>query len=435
MTTWFDKDRQRWRYSFWRNKVRYAEYCIHPDTGQHARNKRQADDIEALIKAEVIRDGVAAQIRKPSHTLAEAVELYSTFAKKSKDWGTLAHHLEILLGYFGHDKALDSFTAVEIERFKDDMFGKPTSVYKGGPRKIEDDAARAAAIVPNSTGRTRSMTTVRRYLETLRTVCNTAAGRGKYGDPKNKMMDDPPKIVFPKKTKRKSKPLAIQKLAKVINDSEAHVRETALGCLYTGFRLREMLRCPASFLDEDRRGLNLDPNNKDNEEDFVPLSDEAFQFFQRCKRRAEAVGIDRLILWHDHVRKLWRPIDSIATSWRKTLARHGLLGITNFHRATKATLLSMISKEVSISAAQLAGRHEDPTTTMIHYTGVEEEERRETSAITTGKLAKAGIDRTAVVGAHEAPTEYPKRWKRGPSRTRKSHTPEKGSPEPLQAAE
>jgi len=31
-----------------------------------------------------------------------------------------------------------------------------------------------------------------------------------------------------------------------------------------------MLHCPASALDEDRRGLNLDPDNKDREEDFVP---------------------------------------------------------------------------------------------------------------------------------------------------------------------
>jgi hypothetical protein len=84
-------------------------------------------------------------------------------------------------------------------------------------------------------------------------------------------------------------------------------------------------------------GLNLDPDNKDREEDFVPLSDEAMKFFTRCKRRAETVGIDRLILCHDHIRKRWRAINSISTFWRTNLERHGLLGTTTFHGATKVS--------------------------------------------------------------------------------------------------
>lgn len=98
------------------NGKRYNNYCIHPDTAVEAKNKKQARNIE-----EVIRDRLERKTNAPAKfgcTLAETAKYHlGTHAKHLASWPDIQTYSRELLDYFGHATDINAITDEDIAEY------------------------------------------------------------------------------------------------------------------------------------------------------------------------------------------------------------------------------------------------------------------------------------------------------------------------------
>jgi integrase len=349
MTVYFNRARRRWQYDFIRNGTRYQGYAEHPETGEPARSKREAQEIEALAKARARME--TPPVRKSAdvagYTLAEALADYADkHARHKRDWVTQKGHLRELLAHFNPATVVEEMTPEDIDAYIQWSRAQPTRRYIGGPASGGD---------LRETGRTRSPHTVNGYLTTLRSALNRALRlrRVKFIPPISTLKgpEDLPNPVRPEDARS------------IMAEAEPHVRDTIALCSLTGMRLRECLRLRWEQVDLDRATITLDSRTKANRGRALYLTDEALAILRRlhAERPAEAANV---ILYRFRGKGEPRPVNSISKGWKGALRRAGLEGRYKFHgtRGTFCTALADAGAD-PLAIKELAG-HASITTTL-----------------------------------------------------------------------
>lgn len=398
MTVYFDEERQRWRYDFYRKKQRYFGYCLNPDQTP-VTTRADAEDIEALRRAEAIQKPQEKAVQAKggaAYSLAMAISARTVIATRLKSWSVTSHYLREILGYFKPETALSAIDKPSIEGYINWGLQQHAKIWLGGPRnrekalKLDNNRVLQKEVV-----RTRSPKTMNKHLSALNQVLLLAHDTFdpttiNTGNPQ-RLLAIMPAVPFLKVSKKKPRPIALDHLAKIFADAPDHLQETLTGIQLTQLRISEMLRLPASDIDEDERGIRLDDRNKGGREDFIPLGPKGFAFFVRLKRRAEQVGIDRCILYFDPKIDAYRPIKGVTRSFRTRLKAAGLAGRHRLHQ-TKSTALTQLRRlGTDQTTLQDMARHADFATTKDHYLGEEVEMRRDAIAKYETRLASVGI--------------------------------------------
>jgi hypothetical protein len=415
MGVWFNSARDKWMYEFWRKGVRHKNYCMHPATGALPRNKKEAEEFEVLIRAEVIKSENKPAPLPPlsGWTLAEAVDAYSKAVKSKPTWPTISRHLGELLSQFGANMLVADITKAKITSYRDWALEQPVMIWVGGPIKRDEEAKRAGnkplwkpRTMKDENGNVapvlRDGSTVNRYLDTFKAVLHVAH-EAVDERTKQRMLEVVPTIEWAEDYDTSPQPFGLQTFVKLYNDAPQHVRETMVLSALLGFRLRQALYAKASDADLELNGYRIrrrgspkarrGRGHKHKRELFIPFGPVGRAYVAALKARAERLGIDRLILYHDHRTGVWRPIDAIATAWGNLLARHGLKGLHTFHNV-KTTALSNIASVASLAVTQELGQHADPRTTKKHYVAIENDPKRQAIADLESKLMNAGLDLT-----------------------------------------
>lgn len=377
MTTWFDKDRRRWRYHFQLQGRRKTGYCIHPVDGQEATNKKAADRIEALIHESLKKAPAAAAARAAGYTLAEACAWYlENRAKHLAEYDTIVSRVGEYLAYFGSGRDVSTISAENIVEYTEWCRQQKQRVWMGAQgqaRKFKEGA------------KTRGVVTVNKYLKTLRLVL--------FRTPAKKYLQDDLEFQLLKEPKRDPTPIDYDTAVPAIMAKAApHLQLAIIICVHTGMREGELLSARAYQWNERQRIINLDATTKSRKARPVYVNEIAFQAVKRAiadgDRLWQALQADPvqaaayardygiqgrgdipLILYEagpgePEYGQLPRPIAKLKTAWRGALKRAGLSGKVRFHdtRASFCTYLAHLGRDI-LDIKTLAG-HEDIDTTM-----------------------------------------------------------------------
>jgi hypothetical protein len=168
MTVFFNRDRDRWCYDFWKKRERYRGYCLDAQ-GQPVTSKSAAKQAEGVEKRRV---DLEPKVAKPGElTFAMAIAALApvwqprrTGSRARSGCGTSS------LFRHGHrdrriDQArVDDYVIALQDRDREDLEGRPHAGSQGsGERRFGSD-----------TGKPRSVATVNLYLGTLREIFGRA---------------------------------------------------------------------------------------------------------------------------------------------------------------------------------------------------------------------------------------------------------------------
>lgn len=374
MTVFFDKTKGRWRYDFERAGRRYARYCLDAATGEPARSRRQAEAIEAAIKA-------AIDARRPpkpppgTYTLAHAMAAYRDVAQHRRNWPTIKGYVAELLAQLGPSTALAAIDEARIAEYVTWARQQPHRVYVGGPRPRQARQAKKREREDYGQGtRKRSEATIGKYLNALRAAWRIAA--------EAKLAPAPPRIPRFTSPRTAGRPLGLEALQKIMARAPGHVRDLVLVALHTGLRLQEALRLEESWIAWEQRAIHLPPaSTKANRGDVVPINEHAYQLLRRLAERARQAGQARLILYDQRRRRGGetviepRPVASVRRAWRRVLDDLGL-GRHRFHDTRADFISALHAQALPPAEIQAAARHASFATT-LRYIGPLEARRRQ----------------------------------------------------------
>jgi integrase len=358
MTVFWNSARSRWQYDFVRNGTRHQGYAENPDTGAPARSKREAQEIEALLKARARTDAPPAprSAAVAGYTLAEALADYAeNHARHTRDWGTQRGHIRELVSRLGPATVIEDMTPEDIDAYI--QWSRAQPPRRGG----------ATARSPH---------TINGYLTTLRAALNRALHlrRVRAVPPINTLKgpDDLPNPVRPEDARR------------IMDLAEPHVRDTVALCSMTGMRLRECLGLRWGQVDLDRATVALDSRTKAGRGRALFLTEEALAILRRLHAERPA-GADNVILYRPRGGGAPRPVNSISRSWKTALRRAGLEGRYKFHgtRGTFCTALADAGAD-PLAIKELAGHASISTT--LRYIRASDTRLREI----VGKLPRLG---------------------------------------------
>lgn len=400
MTVTWNRHRSRWCYDFTRKGARFQGYCMSPaEPERHASTETEAEEWETCKRAEAIKDEQKPRPKVTAYAFGMAVAKWVPIAQRLKSWDTVEDYLAELLEFFGPEAAVVEVDHGRAQEYVTWALQQRVRVYIGGPRDRAEARRRDGLPLFKDLDRLRTPDTVNKYLSALSQVLELAHLARDPATGKRRL-EDVPRLPFQKvarRTRRRSIPP--QTLAQLIAEAPDHLAETVIGIQLTQLRMREMLRLPGSALDEYERGLWPGTLNKASREDFIPLGPAGFAFFLRLKRRAEQVGIDRMVLYLDTTAKgvrdgvgaQWRTVDNVSRSFRTRLRALGLEGRHTFHHTKSTGLNAMKRLGAHPTVLRELGHHADFQTTQQHYLDDEVEDRRAALTLYEAQLTGLGV--------------------------------------------
>jgi integrase len=429
-SVYLQKSTGRWRIDFYYQGKRVHGYAKNAD-GSLARGRGEAEQSafrarEALVNPSAVTAASSPAITVPrqqasvapmhlpvkigaSYTLGEAVLAHAAASSGLRSWPSIQGYLSTINLYFGQDFPINDIDEVKLAEFREWLQSAPILNYRGGPttpqnskRSEEQLYSVRSAKSANPTDQhkseaRRSETTVRKYLKALRSVMHMAHRKIDPNDPMGRpylrAMPAFKNLRDPEGTPR---PFPIEKLPALLKVLPAHARAVVLCAIFTGWRRGQVCAARITWLDDERRALRHDANNKGAREGWTPLSDEGYAFFRALRDQARAIGSNFFVNYFDKGQGVWRSVKSIERTWLRALDEIGLRGSHRFHDLKSMVLSTLAEKRVDPRTLQGIGQHADIETTMRHYIFSQIETGRDAQALVSAKLIDVGVDLAGV---------------------------------------
>lgn len=369
MTTYFDKQRRKWRYDAWRDGARYTGYCENVPTPDGAprivNSKRAADQAEAA----------ALELAKltPKIAPAGAVTIGQVAAaliptwKREARWLNTKRNLEEILAFFKANTPIAEIGADRVLEYVDYCLSRPKKVWAGGPKRDPKDPANERFW---RTGQgTRGPATTNLYLEVLRDIFARAR---LIRDPITRMpaIAEAPPVPFLAIPKRIARPVPDAGIAIAFDAAVTpHFAEAIELTLHFAFRRAEAFGLTRRHIDRTKRGIVLRAHEvKDAEDVFLAASADAWALLMRLDAQAEERGTPYLIARprraSDPAGAEWLPLKNQKRAWARVQRQlKEKLGETWRWHDLRATTLTHVAWKAGPLPAQHLGRHSDYRTT------------------------------------------------------------------------
>ena len=367
--------------------MRYQGYCVDPATGEDARSRPQAREIESAIRRAVRRDGAAARsVSRPgTFSLAEALRLHIESQTESTPLhiANLKLYAREILAFFGAGRAIADIDQVETDRYRTFAAKQMVLVWKGGPRKRSSVKPEQLARLMVPGDKVRSPASTNHYLDCLRSAF-TVAHRIKDPVTGQPMLPHPPEVRPLPVPKRQPRPMPDAELYARLEGAPPWVVDAAELGRHFGLRLSEALRVTVDHIDHERRSLFFaGTESKSKRDEWAAPIAGGWELLKRLERQAKARGVRHLIAWPGpaHMaaflageavpRDCWRSLKSIRRAWRRSALEAKVHRPHRLHDV-RARYITEVAK-VNRGLAKDAARHADPATTEL-YIGVADHE-------------------------------------------------------------
>jgi integrase len=371
VTVFFNKQRGRWSFDFWKDGRRHRGYCVDA-LGQDVTSKSAARQAEGVERRRV---ELEPRIAKPGElTVAMAIAALAPTWQAQDSWPGRQIWLRDIIDFFGLDSAIASIDQALVDDYVSRCRTAKVKAWSGGPNRDPQDPAHAKYWSTSS--RTRSAATVNLYLGTLRQIFDRAAAHRDpmTGAPVFAWLPTVPEIRRPK---RKARPMPDQVSAELMSIMPAHVVDAMMLTALFGFRSTEAFTLKRTQIDWDAGGVRLQAEDvKDGEDAFQPASQFALGWLRCLDIEAEQRGLQQLISWRPKKDGPFVPLKKPRAAWRRALAfmraKYGRAWRWHDLRAAFITQVALHSGGV---VAQQLARHSDFATTQ-GYIEVADEIRR-----------------------------------------------------------
>ncbi len=387
MTVFNDKRRNRWSYDFRYEGQRYSGYCVNEESGEPARNRKQALAIEEALKVRLRSGSAINSEHLHEYTVAECFSNWLDSLGNQANRHNAEDHVREFLSRpeFNPTKLLAHVSDLDIERYIQWAQQQPLKIYLGGPnaRSAEKRQKQGLSLWRES-DRLRSNSTVNHYLATLKAAFNYAARLRVNGAPLLKYVPAVRKLKAPV---REVRAFLDSELEALITNSGSKVNKTQSGkskivqkrplpqyvidavllCRLMGFRRREVIGLDIRNIDDARKGYWLRAEEtKGNRDELVLAQPDAWSILVRLREQAVMSGNTRLILARGPRGRSkegpLRPIKNFRSSFDRGMKEAGFKGKYTFHN-TKAAFVTAITEVTDSATTQKLARHRDYKTT------------------------------------------------------------------------
>lgn len=365
MTVHFDRRLGRWRFDFWRDKVRHQDWCLNLD-GTDARNKTEAVKAQERAIAKVQTGAKVPKVTPGTHVLALAVGVYVDHLSPGRHADNQKVYVAELLGWFGADQILGEIEG-RVSAYIAWARQQPIRIWRGGSAKKAESQKREPWA---KAARRRSDATINRYLDALRRAIRL------YGSLPDPLTGNPrlmrlPKILKLKEAKRIPRPVPDGALEQILSEAAPWIADAARLARHMGFRRTEMLAIELDQVDLEQRCVWLrGEKTKGRRDEMVPANDTAMEILTRRSAEARELGVD-VLFWYvppskkGEPEKEPRPIRSIKRAWAAAQRRAGLDRHYRFHDL-KASFVTSIARHAEPQDVQKLARHRDFDTTRAY---------------------------------------------------------------------
>ncbi|WP_370156500.1 tyrosine-type recombinase/integrase [Ferrovibrio sp.] len=398
MSVYFRKSRRQWTYDFTLKGERHVGYCKHTDTGQPARNKREAEAIEETLKVALRSRPANSLSSTPEYTIAECFADWLDSIQGTSNYHNAADHIAEFLSCpeFAPDKPVTAISDTDIERYVQRARQHKLRIWIGGPdrdRAILQHKQHNRPLWKDS-DRLRSASTINHYLATLSAALRRAheTRNPATGAPLLPMM---PRIKKLRASQRLPRQLPDSVIGALIRNEGVkrvrtrvgtklvarkppaqHVVDAVMLCRLMGFRKNEVVNLDLRQMDDEHRSYRLPGDaTKGKRDEFVRANPLAWEILTRLRKQALESGNTRLILVRgsrgQSKTEPLRPIKSFRSAFDRLMDDMELKGIYMFHN-TKATYVTSISKVTDSATTQKLARHIDYKTTQRYIDLVDE---------------------------------------------------------------
>jgi integrase len=392
MTVWFYKKRGKWRYEFFRDHKPFRGYCVHPKTGEPARNKREALAFETAVKgivtAQTSDTETASAPARATYTVVQMITAYAATARRHKSWTEIQRYCRELIAYFEPDTDANSIDDARVWEYIAWSREQPKRVWIGGPRK-----RRIGSNSPwKKTTALRSDATINNYLVALRRAFNLAH-KARDRSTQARTVPNPPEIPYLEVTEHQPRPVGDADLRRIMDAAGArfpHLRDLVALVAHSGLRVGEALSLTRAQIDYEARGIWLqDTKGKRNE--FLPLNAPAMTLVERLDREAVKADATHLILYRHKGSGKPRPIKSVGNAWSRILRELGLDDRHTFHNTRASYVTGLAMAGVAGPVIQKLARHVSFSTTQ-RYLEVVDQAKRDAVDRIASRAATAGLD-------------------------------------------
>lgn len=389
MTVSFDKDREKWRYSFYHALKRYSGYAIDPETKEPAKNKTDAKRIEALIRAPLLRfEGRPVPEIAPegSYTFAQAMAAYARTKQGSADWPNQVRYIRELLAWFGPALPVTAISAERVQEYIAWCRAQPVLIYIGGNERLApEDRADPRLWKPAPNGRARSDSTINLYLVALRMALRMAH-ETHHPVSRRPMLDLMPKIPKLKQVELLPRPISDADLSRIIEEAPDYIGDAVALVRQMGFRKSEVFALTTAQIDWQNEGVWLDgEKTKGRRDEFVGANWIALVILAKRWVKSNAAGIDCLFFYRHRGTGEPQPIRNPKRAWGTVLKKLGLNGHHTFHN-TKASFVTAVARQASQATTQALARHSDYRTTQRYLAVADGAKRAALEAASTPLL-------------------------------------------------
>lgn len=373
----------RWRYDFRAGGVRHQGYCVDPATGEEARSRADAEELEALVKRAVRRDAAAMSsvVRAGGFAFGRALRLHIESQTNSTPLhvANLELYARELIEHFGALTPVTDIDQLMVDAYRAKAAKMPVLIWKGGPRKKARMRPEQIArfMVPGD--RVRSPASTNHYLDCLRAAFG-AANRVRDPVSGRPMLPHPPDVKPLPVPRRQPRPMPDAELYARLEKAPPWTVDAAELARHFGLRRSEALRATVDHIDHEHRALFFPgTESKSGRDEFAAPIAGGWELLTRLERQAKARGARHLIAWPGPKwwrpflegkavpAKAWRELKSVRRSWRTTAKVAEVTSPHRFHDV-RARFITEVAK-VDRGLAKDAARHADPKTTE-GYVGV-----------------------------------------------------------------
>ena len=406
MSVFYRHARKEWVYEFQYNGKRYYGYCKDPDTGEFASKKSEAKAIEAKIKGRIITRGKECYTSSHDYTVAQAFAVYLSQASTGGHSNNQKIYVRELVKYFVPSTPVRMINDLKILEYIAWARKQKIKIWAGSQIKQQGPfpAGKTAADFWRESDKTRSDSTINRYLDALRKTLRITH-KARNPDTGKPMLEHLPDVPTLKEPELLPRPISADNLEKLMAVAPQHLAEGIELSVLMGFRKAEVFGLTKDQVDFENRGIWLDAvNTKGYRDEFIPAGERAMELLTYMVERANKVGQNHLILYKTGGKKSeekWRAIKNPQGAWQTALEKIGLTGKHVFHN-TKASFVTAVANAMPDHVTQKMARHKDYKTTQ-RYILMLDTARRE--AIDAVEKKFIGINGANVIETMKSPSQ------------------------------
>ncbi|CCG42152.1 tyrosine-type recombinase/integrase [Magnetospirillum molischianum] len=443
MSVCYNKARGKWRFDFRLDGTRHQGYCDDPGTGKHATTKTEAKRIEAMVRGALIRQGAnkPVEITSPAtFTLSQAVAAFSARKMGGSNWANQKVYIQDLMTYFGPACPTATIAEDSADPNSPSIWGyirwarqQPVMIYVGKGRPLAEMLELGTPIErlyrPTADGRTRSDSTINRYLDCLRAVLRIAYSLRDPNTGEMLFKGQMPKVPDLAEPEYMPRPFSDAEIWEAAERAPAHLAWGILLARLMGFRKAEMFDITISQVDFNLRGIWLAAaDTKANRDEFVPANTEAMELLEYLVAEARARKVQHIITYR-RVRTTWNikdgteasehtpirfgpavPVKNPKKAFSRVLKEMGLEGVHTFHN-TKASFVTAIAHVAPAAVTQDLARHRDYRTTQRYLKVADHAKRAAVEATTIQEKPHPSHSQEFLTGQKESRPEAAKSLK------------------------